>query len=152
MRNFDLTPLWRSTIGFERLFDLIDNSDLLNNQDSHPPYDIARIGEDAFRISLAVAGFAPDHLTITAHNNLLTVTGSKPEPTDMEYVYQGIPAQPFERRFSLADYVEVKSASCENGLLQIDLVRRIPEAMKPRRIQIGAATGRNGGEKQIKAV
>jgi molecular chaperone IbpA len=138
MRNYDFTPLWRSTVGFDRTFDLINNSQMAEGDDNYPPYDIARLGEDRYRISLAVAGFSPNDLAITAQQNLLTVAGGKPDRADHEYVYQGIPARPFSRRFSLADYVEVDRATCENGLLQIDLVRRVPDAMKPRRIEIGA--------------
>ncbi|SRR5581483_2051272 len=137
MRTYDFSPLWRSTIGFDRLFDLINNTQMLEGQDSYPPYDIVRTGEETFRISLAVAGFAPDDMTITVQQNLLTITGRKPEQDGQDYVYQGISARPFERRFSLADHVEVENATYDNGLLQIDLVRKIPEAMKPRRIEIG---------------
>lgn len=157
MRTYDFTPLWRSTIGFDRLFDLINNSQMLETQDGYPPYDIARTGDESYRISLAVAGFSPDDITITAQQNLLTVTGRKSESRPGDFVYQGISARPFERRFSLADYVEVDGASFENGLLQIDLARKVPEAMKPRRIDI--ATNHSGvtAEKtkpaaQIKAV
>jgi molecular chaperone IbpA len=137
MRNYDFTPLWRSTVGFYHLFDLINSIQHAESQDNYPPYDIARTGEDNYRISLAVAGFSPDDITVTAQQNLLTVTGRKSETPDHEYLYQGISARPFERRFSLEDHVEVASAAFENGLLQIELVRRIPEAMKPRRIEIG---------------
>src|SRR5215210_1215262 len=105
MRNYDFTPLWRSSIGFDRLFDLI-NSQTPENQDSYPPYDIVRVGEDRYRISLAIAGFAPADLTITAQQNMLTVTGRKSENVGQEYIYQGIAARNFERRFSLADHVE----------------------------------------------
>jgi molecular chaperone IbpA len=137
MRNYDFTPLWRSTVGFDHLFDLINNIQHAENQDNYPPYDIARTGEDTYRISLAVAGFSPEDLTVTAQQNLLAVSGRKSETSDHQYLYQGISARPFERRFSLEDHVEVASAGFENGLLQIELVRRLPEAMKPRRIEIG---------------
>ena len=136
MRNYDFTPLWRSTVGFDRLFELINNNQVLENQDNYPPCDIARVGEESYRISLAVAGFSPKDITITAQQNLLTVAGRRPEGRDQELIYQGISARPFERRFSLADHVEVEQAAFENGLLQIDLVRKVPEAMKPRRIEI----------------
>jgi molecular chaperone IbpA len=142
MRNYDFTPLWRSSVGFDRLFDLINNSALPENQNGYPPYDIMRRGEEAYRISLAVAGFAPSDITITAQQNLLTVAGRRSDAGEQDYVYHGISARAFERRFSLADYVEVEKASIENGLLQIDLVRKVPEAMKPRRIDI--ATAREG--------
>jgi molecular chaperone IbpA len=137
MRNYDFTPLWRSTVGFDRLFEQINNTQLLDNQDGYPPYDIVRTGEESFRVSLAVAGFTPDDLTITAQQNLLTVAGQRADDSEADYVYKGISARPFERRFSLADHVEVEHATFENGLLRIDLVRKVPEALKPRRIEIG---------------
>jgi molecular chaperone IbpA len=137
MRTFDFSPLSRSTIGFERLFDQLNNAQRAEPGDNYPPYDILRLGEDSFRISLAVAGFSEADLSIVAQQNLVTVSGRKPENGKHEYLYQGISARPFERRFNLADHVEVEGASCENGLLQIDLVRRVPEAMKPRKIEIG---------------
>jgi molecular chaperone IbpA len=139
MRTFDPTPLWRSTIGFDRLFDLMDQSAHFQANDSYPPYNIERAGEDHYRISLALAGFSPDEVTITAEQNVLTVEGSKAQKPETEYLYQGISARPFRRVFNLADYVQVKSASFEDGLLKIELVREVPEAMKPRRIAI------NGG-------
>ena len=139
MRNYDFTPLWRSTVGFDRTFDLLNNSQMLDGQDNFPPYDIARTGEESYRISLAIAGFSPDEIAITAQQNLLTVAGRKSDAADHEYLYQGISARAFDRHFSLADHVEVEKASYENGLLQIDLVRKIPEAMKPRRVEIATA-------------
>lgn len=138
MRTYDFTPLWRSTVGFDHLFDLINNSQTLESQDNYPPYDIARTGGESYRISLAVAGFSPNDIAITAQQNLLTVAGRHPGSPDQEFIYQGISARPFERRFSLADYVEVERAAFENGLLQIDLVRKVPDAMKPRRIEISS--------------
>jgi molecular chaperone IbpA len=138
MRTYDFSPLWRSTVGFDRLFDLINN-ELPNVQETDPPYDIMRTGEESFCVTLALAGFAPEQITITAQQNRLTVTGSKRENGngEQDYIYQSIAARPFERNFSLADHVEVERATFENGLLHIDLVRRVPEAMKPRRIEIG---------------
>jgi molecular chaperone IbpA len=142
MRNFDLTPLWRSTVGFDRLFDLVDDSLRLTGEDNnYPPYNIERAGEDEYRISLALAGFMPEEITLTAEQNMLTVEGRKAEKGDHQYLYQGISARPFRRQFNLADYVEVKGASFENGLLQIRLVRELPEAMKPRRIGIKSGAG-----------
>ena len=143
MRDFDLTPMWRSTIGFDRLFDLIDDSLRLQGQDNYPPYNIARVGEDHYRISLALAGFKPEEITVTAEQNMLTVEGRKVENGDHEYLFQGISGRPFRRQFNLADYVvvEVAGASLENGLLQIELMRKLPEAMKPRRIAIDAGAG-----------
>ena len=139
MRNLDLTSLWRSTVGFDRLFDLIDNSLRLTGEDNCSPYNIERTSEDAHCISLALAGFMPEELTLTAEQNVLAVEGRKAEKDDHQYLYQGISARPFRRQFNLADYVQVKGASFENGLLKIDLVREVPEAMKPRRIQIASA-------------
>jgi molecular chaperone IbpA len=137
--EFDFAPLWRSTIGFDRFFDLINQTENLEI-DHYPPYDVLRTGEDSYRITLAVAGFSRDEITITAQQNKLTISGRKMESaskTDHELLYQGIASRPFERHFNLDDYVEVQGASFEDGLLQIDLVRRIPEAMKPRQIAIG---------------
>ena len=134
--TFDPTPLWRSTIGFDRLFDLMDESARFQANDTYPPYNIERADEDHYRISLALAGFSPDEVTITAEQNVLTVDGSKSQRTEPEYLYQGISARPFRRVFNLADYVQVKGATFEDGLLKIDLVREVPEAMKPRRIAI----------------
>ena len=148
MRTFDFAPLWRSTIGFDRLFELINETQRLDVQDNYPPYDVVRTGEDSYRVALAVAGFSPEDITITAQQNKLTIAGRKPEALkapNQEFLYQGISARPFERNFNLDDHVEVTGASFENGLLQVDLVRRIPEAMKPRRIAI-----RTGGSEAPK--
>ncbi len=136
MRTFDPTALWRSTIGFDRLFDLIDESTRWTGEDNYPPYNIERTGEDHYQIALALAGFSPDEITITAEQNVLTVEGRKAEKADHQYLYQGISSRPFRRVFNLADYVQVKGASFEGGLLKIGLVREVPEAMKPRRIAI----------------
>jgi molecular chaperone IbpA len=136
MRTYDFAPLWRTTIGFDRVLDVINNNRHLDGQDNYPPYDILRTGEDTYRVSLAVAGFAPEDIAITAQQNMLLVAGRKSENTEHQYLYQGISARNFERQFSLEDHVEVDGASFENGLLQIDLVRKVPEAMKPRRIEI----------------
>jgi molecular chaperone IbpA len=135
MRNYDFSPLWRSTVGFDRMFDLINN-EVPNIQDTYPPYDIARTGEERYRISLALAGFTPEQVTVTVQQNRLTVAGKKNDSGKQAYIFQSIATRAFERHFSLADYVEVEGATFENGLLQIDLVRKVPEAMKPRRIEI----------------
>jgi molecular chaperone IbpA len=137
MRTFDFAPLSRSTIGFDRLFDLLNTNSELEGQPEYPPYDITRSGEDTYRITLALAGFAPDEIAVTAQQNLLIVAGQKTEATNHQYLHRGIAARPFERRFSLEDHVEVEGATFDNGLLQIDLVRKLPEAMKSRRIEIG---------------
>lgn len=136
MSTFDPTPFWRSTVGFDRLFDLMDQARTWSTEDNHPPYNIERAGEDHYRISLAVAGFRPDEVSITAGQNVLTVEGAKAQEPDTEYLYQGISARPFRRVFNLADYVQVAGATYADGLLKIDLVRKVPEAMKPRRIPI----------------
>jgi molecular chaperone IbpA len=142
MRTYDFSPLSRSTVGFDRLFDIIN--DLPHVQDAYPPYDIVRTGEESYLISIALAGFTPEQLTVTAHQNRLIVTGSKRDNGKQDYIYQSIATRAFERHFSLADFVEVAGAAFENGLLHIDLVRRVPEAMKPRRIEIvGHSVGTN---------
>ncbi len=141
MRTFDLSPLYRSTVGFDRLFNLLDG---VSNGDAqpYPPYNIERTGENAYRVTMAVAGFSENDLEVQAKENVLTVTGEKKEEKQegtTEVLYRGIAARAFERRFQLADHVEVRGASLENGLLHIDLVREIPEAMKPRKISIGSS-------------
>lgn len=139
MRSYDFAPLWRSTIGFDRLFDLFDAAQRAGVEDHYPPYNIERLSDDSYQISLALAGFAPDEITITAEQNILAIEGRKTDTTDRDYLYQGISARQFKRTFNLADYVKVESATFENGLLQVKLVREIPEAMKPRRVPIDAA-------------
>jgi molecular chaperone IbpA len=139
MRTDDFAPLWRSTIGFDRLFDLLDET-RRTTEDNYPPYNIERLAEDRYQISLALAGFRPDELAVTAEQNVLTVEGRKVDKEQHEYLYQGISARPFKRQFNLADHVQVTNAAFDNGLLRIELVREIPEAMKPRRIAIGAGS------------
>ncbi len=136
MRTFDLAPLYRSTVGFDRLFSMLDGFDAAPG---YPPYNIERTGENDYRISVAVAGFAEGDLSIEAKENTLTIKGEKQAKEEKagEVLYQGIAARAFERQFQLADYVQVKGASLENGLLHVDLVREIPEAKKPRQIAIG---------------
>ena len=140
MHHVDFSPLYRSTVGFDRMFSMLDSlTSGENGASSYPPYNIERTGEDAYRITMAVAGFSDDDLTIEAKENVLFIKGEKAEETDTaEMLYRGIASRAFERRFQLADHVEVKGASLENGLLHIDLKREIPEAMKPRTIPIGA--------------
>ena len=142
MRTYDLTPFYRSTVGFDRLFNLLDQV-TSDGSPGYPPYNIERTGQDAYRISMAVAGFSDSEISIEAHRNVLTVKGErKEESTDegKEVLYRGIAARAFERRFQLADHVEVTGAQLRNGLLHIDLKRNIPEEMKPRKIDI-AKTG-----------
>jgi molecular chaperone IbpA len=138
MRSIDFDPFWRNSIGFDRLFSLMDETLRFEPEDRYPPYNIVRTGEDTYRVSLAVAGFAPTQIGVTQHQNVLTVAARPSEKDDKaEYLYRGIGGRAFEKRFNLADYVEVEGASFEDGLLHIDLVRRVPEAMKPRRIEVG---------------
>ena len=145
MRTFDFSPFARNAIGFEALFDRLSDRSYENNE-GYPPYDIVRRGDDEFQINIAVAGFAPDEITITAEASQLTVAGKKQEKSGVEYLYQGISARSFERRFNLADYIEVENAAFENGLLHINLVRRVPDRMKPRKIAIGNVTQVGGKE------
>ena len=139
MRTFDFSPFTRNAIGFETLFDRLNDWPQDNNE-GYPPYDIVRNGEDQFQINLALAGFSRDELTITAEASQLMVAGKKQNKGDVEYLYQGISARSFERRFNLADYIEVENAAFENGLLRINLVRRVPDKMKPRQIAIANVT------------
>jgi len=150
MRTYDLTPFYRSTVGFDRVFGLLDQLADGSSQ-TYPPYNIERTGENAYRVTLAVAGFGEGDLHVEVKENALTVKGGKGEQArkDTEFLYRGIGARSFERRFQLADHVEVKGAVLENGLLHIDLVREIPEAMKPRTIAIASA---RTGAKQIDQV
>lgn len=143
MATFDFTPYRRSTVGFDRLFDLLENQ-VRNSQsgDNYPPFNIERRGEDAYRITLAVAGFRPDDIDITAHQNLLVIQGRRrEESTDGQMLHVGIANRGFERRFELADFVRVDHADLADGLLVIDLVREVPEAMKPKKIAIGGQPG-----------
>jgi molecular chaperone IbpA len=145
MRTFDLAPLYRSTIGFDRLFSMLDQVSGYDGGSSYPPYNIERTGENAYRITLAVAGFSDAELSIETKENTLTIKGEKQaraEDKNAELLYQGIAARAFERAFQLADHVEVKGASLENGLLHVDLVREVPEAMKPRQIPIKGGDAR----------
>jgi len=139
MRTYDFAPLWRSTVGFDRLFDLAQAAAQHAGEDNYPPYNIERLGEDSYQISLAVAGFSPDEISITAEQNVVTIEGNKPEKAEREFLYRGISTRHFKRQFNLADYVQVKDASFDNGLLNIALVREIPEAMKPRQIAINGS-------------
>ena len=142
MRHFDLTPFYRSTVGFDRLFNLLDQADS-DAAPGYPPYNIERTGDNAYRVSVAVAGFGENDLNIELKENTLTITGEKKAKSEEkagEVLYQGIAARSFERVFQLADFVQVRGAKLENGLLHVDLIREIPEAKKPRQIPI------NGGK------
>jgi molecular chaperone IbpA len=147
---FDFAPFRRSTVGFDRLFDMLENNSFGQAQENYPPFDLRKVGDNEYRIELAVAGFKPDELDITAQQNVLIVSGRKNEEAEdkgADYIYRGIANRSFERRFALADHIQVKGADMHDGLLAIDLVREIPEAMKPKRIDIAsgrrAAIGEN---------
>ncbi len=141
MRQFDLAPLYRSTVGFDRLFSALDQFVTSDAAPTYPPYNIERTAENAYRITLAVAGFTEQDLSIETRENALTVKGErKAEAKQAEFLHQGIAARGFERRFQLADHVQVTGAVLENGLLHVDLVREIPEAKKPRQIQIASGS------------
>lgn len=143
MRHFDFSPLYRSTVGFDRLFSMLDTAG--SETPSYPPYNIERTGENAYRITMAVAGFTESELSVEAKEHVLTIKGEKTEEdTEREVLYRGIASRTFERRFQIAEHVRVEGASLENGLLHVDLVREIPEAMKPRKIEIAS-----GATKQI---
>ena len=151
MRHVDFSPLYRSTVGFDRLFTMLDSLAQPDKGQSYPPYNIERTGEDSYRITMAVAGFSDEEIQIEAHRNQLTIKGEKRAEQEDAYetLYRGIAARAFERRFQLADFVEVKGAKLKNGLLHIDLKREIPEEMKPRKIAVTAVSAEKA--KQIEA-
>ena len=141
---FDFSPFRRSTVGFDRLFDMLENSSFgQGQQENYPPFDLIKKGENDYCIELAVAGFKPDELDITAQQNVLIVSGRKNEEADekggSDYIYRGIATRSFERRFALADHIQVRGADVKDGLLSIELKREIPEAMKPKKIDIGGS-------------
>jgi molecular chaperone IbpA len=141
--GFDFSPYRRTTVGFDRLFDFLENAARTDVGDNYPPFDIEKVSDDRYRITLAVAGFKPSELDITARQNLMVVTGRKAENRnkDGNFLHMGIATRAFERRFELADFVRVENADLRDGLLTIELVREIPEAMKPRKIEIGGSQG-----------
>jgi molecular chaperone IbpA len=147
--RYDWTPLWRSTIGFDRLFDVLDEVQR-TAEETYPPYNIERHDEHRFQISVALAGFSPNEVTLTVEQNVLTLEGKKAEKEGKTFLHRGISTRSFKRQFTLADHVEVKGARFENGLLLIDLQREIPEAMKPRRIAINGS-GTNVNQIEAKA-
>jgi molecular chaperone IbpA len=155
MRTFDLAPLYRSTVGFDRLFSLLDQvGGFDGSAQTYPPYNIERTGEDTYRVTVAVAGFTENDLSIEVKEGTLTIRGEKQAKESEErgeVLYQGIAGRAFERRFQLADHVEVKGASLENGLLHVDLKRELPEAMKPRQIPIGTGSAKVIEAKTAKA-
>jgi molecular chaperone IbpA len=142
MRNIDLSPLYRSFIGFDHLASMIDTASRNEKQSSYPPYNIELLAEDKYRITMAVAGFAKDEVNIEVHENTLQVTGNKPtkagQAEERKYLHKGISERNFERKFQLGDHVKVLAADLENGLLHVDLERVVPESKKPRKIQIGS--------------
>ena len=152
---FDFAPFRRSTVGFDRLFDMLENSSLSQGQENYPPFDLIKLGENEYRIELAVAGFKPDELDITAQQNVLVVSGRKKDESEEKgsnYVYRGIATRSFERRFALADHIQVRGADIKDGLLSIELKREIPEAMKPRKISIGGSEGSSVGRDERSAI
>ena len=151
MRHVDFSPLYRSTVGFDRLFSMLDTLGQPDAGQSYPPYNIERTGEDAYRISMAVAGFSDEEISVEAHRTVLTVKGERKDGSGGEgsdVLYRGIAARAFERRFQLADHVNVVGASLKNGLLHIDLKRTVPEELKPRKIAVTSAAN---ASKQIEA-
>ncbi|NLS20032.1 Hsp20 family protein [Rhizobium sp. P40RR-XXII] len=138
--NLDFSPLFRSSIGFDRMLNALEAASRADTIDNWPPYDIVKTGEDDYRIAMAVAGFSGDELTITQEQNILFVAGQKASGEDVQYLHRGIAGRSFQRRFELADHVKVVGAGLVNGLLTVDLKREIPEEMKPRRIEISADT------------
>ena len=150
MRSFDLTPYRRSTVGFDRVFDMLEAKVRGETDDGFPPFDLEKQGEDSYRITIAVAGYGPDEIEIVAHENLLTIRGQKAAETgNRQYLHRGIANRSFERRFGLADFVQVQSASFDNGLLRIALKREVPEAMKPRKIEIDASANEAQPQRQL---
>jgi molecular chaperone IbpA len=138
--NFDFTPYRRSTVGFDRLFDMLESGNGGQASDNYPPFDLERVSDDEYRITLAVAGFRPDEIDITAQQNLLIVSGRKRDDEGRQYIHRGIATRAFERRFGLADYVQVKNADLSDGILSVELVREIPEEMKPRKVAINGVS------------
>jgi molecular chaperone IbpA len=153
MDRFDFSPLFRSTIGFDRLTRMVDAATRVDNAAlAYPPYNIEKTGEDPYRLTMAVAGFASDELDITVQENVLLVTGkSKKDGEDTSYLHRGIARRAFERRFSLADHIKVVGATLLNGMLHVDLVREVPEAAKPRKIQIGSGQPEQGDRRAAAA-
>jgi molecular chaperone IbpA len=150
--NLDFSPLFRSSIGFDRMLNVLEAASRVDTVDNWPPYDIVKSGEDEYRIAMAVAGFSQDELTITQEQNMLFVAGQKTNAEDVQYLHRGIASRSFQRRFELADHVKVIGAGLANGLLTIDLKREIPEAMKPRQIAISTDEALSMTEtKQIEA-
>ena len=141
MRTLDFAPFYRSAVGFDRLFDMIDQASRVEASAGWPPYDIEKVGDDAYRVTLAVAGFAADEIELIQNGNTLLVSGQKEQDGEHQYLHRGIAARQFRQTFNLADHVKVTGADLDNGLLTIDLAREVPEALKPRHIAIGGKQG-----------
>lgn len=149
MDGFDFSPLFRSTIGFDRMMRLADNATRVDSGNAYPPYNIESTGENTYRLTMAVAGFGPDDLDIMVKENTLLITGkAKKDEQDVRYLYRGIARRAFDRRFQLADHLKVAGASLDNGLLHVDLVREIPETLRPRKITIAVGAGSKVIEQQ----
>jgi molecular chaperone IbpA len=145
MRTYDFSPLFRSTVGFDRLFDMLDQATGFEPTTNWPPYNIEKVADDQYRITLAVAGFGPDEIEVTQHNNTLLVTGQKQGSEDSaQYLHRGIAGRSFKQSFSLADHVRVTGADLANGLLTVELRRELPEELRPRRIEIASGAGQKG--------
>ena len=153
MRTYDVSPLFRSSVGFDRLLDMLTQADRVEPTTTWPPYNIEKVADDQYRISMAVAGFTPDEIELTQHDTALLVTGQrKGQEGERQYLHRGIAARTFRQTFNLADHVKVVGASLENGLLTVELKREVPEALKPRRITIGgaqASVGQDNAPAQI---
>lgn len=151
MRNFDLSPLFRSTIGFDRMFDLVDQAVDVEAKTGYPPYDIEKTGEDSYRLTMAVAGFKPEELSVVCEGMTLTVTGERQKPVSETFFYRGIAGRSFKRTFELAEYIKIAGAQLENGLLSVELKREVPEAMKPRTVPV-TSVGATGKAMPLSAV
>jgi molecular chaperone IbpA len=151
MRTYGISPLWRSTIGFDHFLDLVDAAQLAAGDANYPPCNVERLSDDRYRISLALAGFSPDDIALTAEQNVLTVEGRNTDKGQTKLLYRGISSRPFKRQFVLAAHVRVEGARFDNGLLQVELVREIPDAMKPRRIPIDNLAASDGQQIERKA-
>lgn len=148
---FDFTPFRRSAVGFDRLFDMLENSAAQGNGENYPPFDLIKLDENRYRIEIAVAGFRQGEIDITSHQNVLIIRGQKSEENGADYIHRGIATRSFERRFALADHIQVTGADLNDGMLSLELVREIPEAMKPRKIQIGGEQARQSGDRELEA-
>ena len=151
MRTFDFSPLYRSTVGFDRLFDMLDHATRVEPMTNWPPYNVEKAGEDQYRITMAIAGFSLDEVEVTQQANSLIVSGQKKaSEEEKHYLHRGIATRSFKQTFNLADHVKVTGANLDNGLLTIELKREVPEALKPRRSEIGTGSGQKAGSRDNK--